>query len=40
MDESTLAVKRPGTGLSPMFWDEVYGTRAKRDFVEDEQIEL
>ena len=40
LDDSTLTVKRPGTGLSPMFWDEVYGTRAKRDFLEDEQIEL
>ena len=40
LDDSTLTVKRPGTGLSPMFWDEVYGTRAKRDFPEDEQIEL
>ena len=40
LDDSTLTVKRPGTGLSPMLWDEVYGTRAKRDFLEDEQIEL
>ena len=40
LDDSTLTVKRPGTGLSPIFWDEVYGTRAKRDFLEDEQIEL
>ena len=40
LDDSTLTVKRPGTGLSPMLWDEVYGTRAKRNFLEDEQIEL
>ena len=40
LDDSTLTAKRPGTGLSPMLWDEVYGTRAKRNFLEDEQIEL
>ena len=38
--ESNLAVKRPGTGLSPMRWDEVLGRRAKRDFALDEMIEL
>jgi len=35
-----LAVKRPGTGLSPMRWDEAIGQRAKRDFQPDELIEL
>ena len=35
-----LAVKRPGTGVSPMRWDEVIGTKAIRDFEEDELIEL
>ena len=35
-----LAVKRPGTGVSPMQWDEVIGTKAVRDFEEDELIEL
>ena len=35
-----LAVKRPGTGVSPMRWDEVIGTKAVRDFEEDELIEL
>jgi N,N'-diacetyllegionaminate synthase len=38
--ESNLAVKRPGTGLSPMRWDEVLGRKASRDFVTDELIEL
>lgn len=37
--ENILA-KRPGTGISPMRWDEVIGKRAKRDFVPDEIIEL
>lgn len=38
--ESNLAVKRPGTGLSPMRWDEVLGRKAPRDFAPDELIEL
>jgi N,N'-diacetyllegionaminate synthase len=35
-----LAVKRPGTGVSPMRWDEVLGRPAPRDFTRDELIEL
>jgi N,N'-diacetyllegionaminate synthase len=35
-----LTVKRPGTGISPMLWDEVLGQIAVRDFNEDELIEL
>lgn len=38
--ESNLGVKRPGTGLSPMRWDEILGRRAPRDFKADELIEL
>ncbi len=38
--ENNLAVKRPGSGLSPMRWFEVLGLEAKRDFEEDELIEL
>ena len=34
-----LAAKRPGTGISPMRWDEIIGTVAKRDFAKDEAIE-
>lgn len=33
-----LTVKRPGTGISPMRWDEVVGSRATRDYSPDEQI--
>lgn len=36
--ENNLTVKRPGTGLSPMRWDEVLGRTAPRDFSEDELI--
>ncbi len=35
-----LTVKRPGNGVSPMRWDQVLGTPAKRDFAQDELIEL
>jgi N,N'-diacetyllegionaminate synthase len=35
-----ITAKRPGTGLSPMLWDEVMGRTAPRDFVADELIEL
>jgi N,N'-diacetyllegionaminate synthase len=35
-----ITAKRPGTGITPMCWDEVIGRFAPRDFVEDELIEL
>jgi len=35
-----LTVKRPGTGISPMQWDEVISKTAKKDFEEDDLIEL
>ena len=35
-----LTAKRPGTGISPMRWDEFMGRAALRDFVADELIEL
>ncbi len=38
--EENIAVKRPGTGISPARWFEVIGREAKRDFKEDELIEL
>jgi N,N'-diacetyllegionaminate synthase len=38
--EENLTVKRPGNGISPMQWNEVIGQKAKRDFYEDELIEL
>lgn len=38
--EDNLMAKRPGTGISPMRWDEVIGRAAPRDFSEDELIEL
>lgn len=38
--EENLTVKRPGNGISPMQWFEVIGKIAKKDFREDELIEL
>jgi N-acetylneuraminate synthase len=35
-----ITVKRPGTGISPMRWDEVIGRPASRDFAADELIEV
>jgi N,N'-diacetyllegionaminate synthase len=38
--ENNLTTKRPGTGLSPMRWDELIGKAAPRDFGPDEIITL
>lgn len=38
--ENNITVKRPGSGISPMKWFDVLGRQAKRDFAEDELIEL
>ena len=37
---TNVTTKRPGTGLSPMRWDEVMGRIAPRDIAPDELIEL
>ena len=37
---TNITVKRPGTGVSPMRWDEIIGRTASRDFAEEELIEL
>ncbi len=38
--ERNVTTKRPGTGISPMNWDDVIGRAANRDFHVDELIEL
>ena len=38
LKENNLAVKRPGGGISPMKWDDVVGTKATKDYKEDELI--
>jgi N,N'-diacetyllegionaminate synthase len=35
-----ITTKRPGTGISPMRWNEVMGRKAPRDFALDELIEV
>lgn len=40
LTEDNLAVKRPGTGLSPMLWENVIGTVAIKDYEEEDLIEL
>ena len=37
--DSNLTAKRPGTGISPMEWDEIIGTKAKQSYVKDELIQ-
>ena len=38
--EENITVKRPGNGISPMKWFDVLGTHAKRNYSEDELIEI
>ena len=38
--ENNLTTKRPGTGVSPMLWDTVVGTKAKKEYQPDDLIEL
>ena len=40
LTEDKIIVKRPGDGISPMLWFDVLGTKAIRDFAEDEKIEI
>lgn len=35
-----ITTKRPGTGISPMSWDTVLGSKSTRNFSIDEMIEL
>lgn len=38
--EDNLTIKRPGTGLSPMLWDDIIGSIARKDYETDEVITL
>ena len=38
LNENNLALKRPGNGISPMRWDEIVGSVAQKDYLEDELI--
>lgn len=37
---NNITTKRPGTGISPMLWDEIIGKSAIRNFICDELIEI
>lgn len=39
LTEENITVKRPGTGISPMEWYKILGTRAHRNYLQDELIE-
>ena len=36
--EDNLTIKRPGTGISPMRWDEIVGTVSQKNYEDDELI--
>ena len=38
LTEINITVKRPSGGISPMKWDDVFGTKATKDYKEDELI--
>lgn len=40
LNEDNLTVKRPGTGISPMHWNDVLGSVANKDYLEEDMIEL
>ncbi|RJR32851.1 MAG: N-acetylneuraminate synthase [Desulfobacteraceae bacterium] len=39
LTESNITAKRPGTGISPMRWDEMIGRRANRSYRKDDLLE-
>jgi len=38
LSEKNISTKRPGTGISPMNWDEIIGVVATKDYQTDEAI--
>lgn len=40
LSKDNISTKRPGNGISAMRWNEVIGTIAQKDFLQDELIEL
>jgi N-acetylneuraminate synthase len=39
ISESDITYKRPGTGVSPMFWDEVIGKKTLRTLASDDVLQ-
>jgi N,N'-diacetyllegionaminate synthase len=40
LNEENITVKRPGSGLSPMLWNNLIGKIAKMDFEKDDYIQI
>jgi N,N'-diacetyllegionaminate synthase len=38
LSEDNITIKRPGSGISPMRWDEIVGQIATKDYHKDELI--
>ena len=38
--EENLTVKRPGTGISPVYFEKILGTTAQKDILEDQVIDI
>ena len=38
IEQNNITIKRPGTGISPMKWDDYLGRTAKREYQIDELI--
>ena len=39
LSENNLICKRPGTGISPLFWDQIIGKKMRVNIDDDEQIQ-
>jgi len=39
LSADNLTTKRPGTGISPIYWNSVIGKKANREYMKDELIE-
>lgn len=40
LSEKNIGTKRPGDGINPMRWNDVIGTKATKNFIQDEQVIL
>jgi N,N'-diacetyllegionaminate synthase len=40
ISEKNITIKRPGCGISPLFWDEIIGKKVTKDCEEDELLEM
>ena len=39
-NENNLTTKRPGIGVSPVYWDKIIGTKSTKDYLPDQLIEI